>query len=754
MERFLQQRERLIDESPAGLESARALAHLTDEALRTLAANSAKRPARRWALVALGGYGAGALLPASDIDLLIVTDESASRLKPFVESVLYPLWDSGLKVGHQVRSERDQLRACKEDLQTLTAALTARAIAGDLAFGDDVVLGCVKAASKRAKTVLVELSARARPGSPFLLEPDLKDGCGGRRDFDELVWRAAVLSGSRTADPELLVSVGLLTPDELAAVRRAAEKVASVRWSLQRAGRRDSQLTNDLAHDSGGDDALHRALADTARALDAVRANPHGEQHHPRVPLDGTEILSLIDSGAASIGQLEQSACLGDLDAYISGFSELMYLRRPGLSHRYTVGAHSLRAATSVAAICREARGALSRSCDQLADRPALAIAALAHDVGKRAGGPDHPRLGAEPAHEAALRFGLRPSRAQDVADLVRLHLVLVETAARHDIDDEDAVLRTACQIGRRELVAPLHVLSVADSLATGPEAWGPWQETRVGALVARLDAALSPEVDGAGMAIHGEAVRAEALIAAGDNPPVLRFLRAAPLRYLSSNTAEQALAHARLVSAFDPQIEPLGFRVGVNPASSLGAWAVAVAAADRPELFARIAGALTLSGLDILGADASCTHEGVALDVFTVRSATLAVVSSDVWARFERYLGAALANRLELEVRLAERRRHYPASAVDITPAVEVDPSSGYGTLIRVRAGDRAGLLYDIAHGISSEGFDIRWATAITSNGAATDSFLVVGPDGTAPTNPGDLGHLAMRVREAIERS
>ncbi|PKQ15511.1 MAG: hypothetical protein CVT67_09370 [Actinobacteria bacterium HGW-Actinobacteria-7] len=750
MEAYLQQREELVREALPGLGSARQLAVLTDDALAGLVARSPHQPRRRFALVALGGYGAGALLPASDIDLLIVTDEPASRLKPFVESVLYPLWDSGLKVGHQVRSEREQLRACKDDLQTLTATLTGRAIAGDLAFGDAVVAACARAASKRAKTVLPQLARRDRPGSPFLLESDLKDGAGGRRDFDELVWSAAVVSGVRASDPEPLVAVQALTPEELESVRLGAQKVAAVRWCLQRSGRHDSQLANDLAVETGADDELHRALADTARALDSARTRLAGIGADTVLPLDGDALIGLLDHGDVALPRLEDAACLGELDPYIEGFSALMYLRRPGLTHRYTVGAHSLRAAVSIADICREARGALARSCEQLTDRPALAIAALAHDVGKLTGGPDHPRLGAEPAHDAATKFGLRPSRAQDVADLVRLHLTLVETATRHDIDDEDAVLRAACRIGRRELVAPLHVLTVADSLATGPEAWGPWQDTLVGALVARLDAALSPEVDGAGMATHGEAVRDEAIALCSDDAEVLSFLRAASLRYFASHSAQEAVEHARLVSAFDPRVQPLGFRAGVHPTTSAGAWSVAVAAADRPELFSRIAGALTLAGLDILGADASGTHQGVALDVFTVRSATLAAVTSEVWARFERYLGAALADRLELEVRLAERRRHYPDS-VHTAPSVQVDPSSGYGTVVRVRTGDRVGLLHDLAHAISEAGFDIRWATALTSNGIAEDSFLVVGPDGSAPTNPGELGHIAMRIRDAL---
>jgi [protein-PII] uridylyltransferase len=67
------------------------------------------------------------------------------------------------------------------------------------------------------------------------------------------------------------------------------------------------------------------------------------------------------------------------------------------------------------------------------------------------------------------------------------------------------------------------------------------------------------------------------------------------------------------------------------------------------------------------------------------------------------------------------------------------------------VRATDRVGLLHDLAHAISDAGFDIRWAKVLTSNGVAEDAFLIVGPDGTAPTHPGELGHLSMRVRDAL---
>jgi len=746
MQRYLADREALISGAVPGTDPARRLARLTDDTLIELAEAATSRPRRRWALVALGGYGAGMLLPGSDLDLLIVSDEGPAALKPFVEAVFYPLWDAGLKVGHQVRSPKDQLRACREDIATLTATLTARPLAGDFDLATAVIESVVKDVAKHRKRVLAELVARTRPGSAYLLEPDLKEGAGGRRDYDELVWLAAVLAGKRTARPAPLKQLGLLGEGELERLEVAAEITAAARWEAHRLGVKAGPLTLDVAADLATDPgALQQALADTAHTLLRVRRRLAGVPV-AEAPPSPEALLELASRGVDALEEMEDLAWSGLLDGYVGGFSSLMTLRRPGLSHRYTVGAHSVRAALSIPGLCADASGALARSCGELADIPVLVAAALVHDVGKRDGGTDHARAGAEPAHDAALALGLRPSRAQDVADLVRLHLALVEVATRDDVDDEDVVLRTAARIGRRELVAPLHVLTAADSLATGPEAWGPWQQALVGTLVTRLDAALSPDVDGAGMATRAEAVRSQALTGADES--LHAFIQAASMRYLASVTADQVIAHARLAASLDAAPGAGDVRVAVGTGPVEGSYTVAVAVRDRAEVFARIAGALALAGLDILSADASGTHAGVALDVFVVRSATLATPDSETWPRFERYLRAALSDRLELATRLAERRRHYPHQKRTPT-RVEYDRSAGYGTLVKVTATDRVGLLHDLAHAISATGLDIRWSKVLTSDGIARDTFLVTGPDGGPVDDPGVLGHLTMRMRE-----
>ena len=95
------------------------------------------------ALLAIGGYGRGELAPFSDLDLLLVHDvkprKVAALVEPVASALWYPLWDSGVKLGHAVRSVKEQLSLASDDLDTATALLTARVLAGDDSLADDVM---------------------------------------------------------------------------------------------------------------------------------------------------------------------------------------------------------------------------------------------------------------------------------------------------------------------------------------------------------------------------------------------------------------------------------------------------------------------------------------------------------------------------------------------------------------------------------------------------------------------------------------
>lgn len=752
MDRYLSLREAFLETAAPSIDSARRLARMTDEALCALAQDSSHLISHRtrWVLIALGGYGSKALLPASDLDLLIVGDAPPASFKPFVEALLYPLWDAGLKVGHQVRDKRDQARAVREDLTTLTATLTGRVLAGDESLGHEVLSACAKDAGKRSRTVLAQLRDRPRPGSPYLLEPDLKDGAGGRRDFDELTWTAALLSGRPQHDPSSLVELGILSAQEYDRLAKAAELTAAARWELQRAGT-GPRLSLESAEESTLDlGRLQAALADTHHLLLSVRRRTDRSEAAVLKPPSPDDLFSLTDAGEQSLEALEQLAWAGLLEDLVPGMAELMTLRRPGLAHTLTVGAHCIKAACVIGQIGHriDAGPVAARSAAALKDSRVAVTAALMHDVGKCTPGPDHALRGVEQAALTASRLGLGPQDAEDVGTLVRLHLLLIETATRADLDDEDSVLLAAGRLGRRELLPPLHLLSIADTIATGPGAWNEWTAALMGKLVTRLDSALSPDVDGAGIVASAKLVRAAALAALPDEAHHSRgFVYDAPLRYLAGRELAQVLEHAELVSELTAERAPGAHAVRIDHGPLANTSQVTVATQDRHGLLAILAGVLALTGLDILSVEAIGTRSGIALDIFTVRSATLAPLSTDTWSRFDRLLDAALRGRLSIGVRLSERRRHYRDESMGID-RVDVLPGDQYAASIRIRATDRVGLLYDVTRAMADSGLEIRSVTATTRHKTADDVFRVTDANGAIPEE-GLLGMLRMRLRE-----
>ena len=127
-----------------------------------------------------------------------------------------------------------------------------------------------------------EIRDRPRPGSPYLLEPDLKEGAGGRRDFDELTWSAALLTSAPQHDPGALVEGGILTRAEIDALSAAAVIVAAARWELQRSGFGDTMSLESLESlDAVDAEDVQAALGETALLLARARARIAGKIARP-----------------------------------------------------------------------------------------------------------------------------------------------------------------------------------------------------------------------------------------------------------------------------------------------------------------------------------------------------------------------------------------------------------------------------------------------------------------------------------------
>jgi len=191
-----------------GVEICQARATILDALIRHLwdtARAGLHAPAPREfppiALVAIGGFGRAELNPHSDIDFMFLHEGQVAGTKPLphlarlIDGVLYPLWDIGLKIGYSVRDLDDCVKVANADMQSKTSLIESRLIAGNellfAKFQKVVVQKCVVGYEEKYIAARLEDQAtrRAKFGnSACMQEPNVKNGCGGLRDFQNLLW--------------------------------------------------------------------------------------------------------------------------------------------------------------------------------------------------------------------------------------------------------------------------------------------------------------------------------------------------------------------------------------------------------------------------------------------------------------------------------------------------------------------------------------------------------------------------------------
>src|SRR5437763_5161111 len=159
------------------------------------------------ALIALGGDGRGVLNPFSDIDVMLLHHQGAAEISPelqeMVNQVLYLLWDSGFKVGHSTRSIKEAIAESNRDMRTKTAMLESRFLAGDAElareFREQFRSKCVEGREREyVEMRMQDQVARHKKfgDSVYLQEPHVKSGCGGLRDYQNLLWMTYFKEGS------------------------------------------------------------------------------------------------------------------------------------------------------------------------------------------------------------------------------------------------------------------------------------------------------------------------------------------------------------------------------------------------------------------------------------------------------------------------------------------------------------------------------------------------------------------------------
>ncbi|WCM27564.1 [protein-PII] uridylyltransferase [Sphingomonas sp. QA11] len=252
---------RLIEHPSRGLEAAAAQAFLTDQLLRLLYDFTVTRlyrlsnptAAERLTLIAVGGYGRGEMAPYSDIDIGFLTPwKQTGWAEQVIETMLYALWDLGLKVGHSSRSLDEMVRQSKSDVTIRTALLEARYVWGDMALYDEAAAKFhAEVQAGTARTFITEKLAerevrhRKMGDTRYVVEPNVKEAKGGLRDLHTLFWIGKYAYNVR--EPAQLVEADLLSRAEYRLFHRAENFLWAVRCHLHSiAGRAEDRLTFDL----------------------------------------------------------------------------------------------------------------------------------------------------------------------------------------------------------------------------------------------------------------------------------------------------------------------------------------------------------------------------------------------------------------------------------------------------------------------------------------------------------------------------
>jgi [protein-PII] uridylyltransferase len=704
------------------------------------------------ALVGVGGYGRAELAPYSDLDVVLVSDEGVDP-GDLAERVWYPIWDSGTRLDHSVRTLPEMLDQAGSDLRVALGLLDLRHLAGDPNLTLRLRTTMLAQWRRQARHRLPELRALVRARHELIGElahlsvPDLKESEGGLRD-------ATVLKA--------LVATWLVDVPH-ADLERSRRALLDVRDVVQDvAGRSTDRVAPDVWPDVATGLGLPDALAAqvhvrrigrrithlsrlTWRRVDGVLSPPppaRGARRPVLTPLAAGVALAageVVLDGRARPAEdplllLRACAAAAEHDAVLAPPTAARLVREaPPLPDPWPDEARQLlvrllASGRGLLAVWEtlDETGALGRilpewerirllphaspihrytvdrhvveTCIEASalirdvGRPdVLMVAALLHDIGK-GGLSEHSAEGEPIARGVATRMGFSPDAIDLISTLVRWHLLLVETATKRDHDDPATVELIASRVCGAEALSLLTALTEADARATSAKAWSGWRAGLVHDLARRVRTVLDQGV--------------------------------APAPALAEQVPIPAAVRSG-AAAFSVEAVGDGSRVSVI-------------APDRVGLLADCAAVLALQRIPVRAARAW------AQDQYGVSLWEVAAQDLDAAVLRQRY-DAIVEGRLDPASRLR------PADVGVLAPAVVVRPeASSDATVLEVRAADRPGVVYLACAALARLDVAVRSAHVDTLGPQAVDVFYLQEPSAGA-LGDGRAAEAAHAVRSAL---
>ena len=416
----------------------------------------------------------------------------------------------------------------------------------------------------------------------------------------------------------------------------------------------------------------------------------------------------------------------GVLELFIPEFTRIRSKIQFDAYHVNTVDMHSINTLTELKHLEQQGNPAFSK----INDTDMLMLAALLHDIGKGSGGR-HEATGAALAYDIALRLGFKTEYAETVSFLIRNHLLLPHTATRRDISDEKTVFKFARAAGSVGNLCMLYLLSIADSIATGPAAWNDWKGTLFNELFVKALYFLE----------KGELKSSETVRRLDSGwEELLRIipaeysgrLWALPQHYLLHYDTTDIIRHLKLCEDI---MKGKPIKIEVIPEGGhirLRRLRYTIVTKDKPGLFAELSCIMACMHLEVLSAKVFTWHNGIAVDTFDVISPWNGY---DAWDRFTELFNNLSSGQTDTSTALSQIPALLHASKKPIfaaEPLISIDnQSSDFFSIIEIRATRAKDLLFLISQAISTHSLSIHRAFITTDADISAIIFYVVDDTG-----------------------
>jgi [protein-PII] uridylyltransferase len=495
-----------------------------------------------------------------------------------------------------------------------------------------------------------------------------------------------------------------------------------------------------------------RLVHQNLRLIDgAVRANPEANRLF-------MEMLTFKGGPETTLRRLNEAGVFG---RFIPEFGRIVAQMQYDMYHIHTVDEHTICALGILHKIetgqLKDRHPAASAIVGDVRSRRALYLAVLLHDIGKGRGG-DHSEIGAQLSLDLAPRLGLDEWETETVSWLVRYHLLMSRTAFNRDVDDSKTVKDFVEKVQSPERLRMLMVLTGVDIDAVGPAIWNGWKGGLLGELYYR--ALEEMEMTGGQPAVRrtqrvqqAKGLLREAL-SGWDRDLLDRYIaRGYPDYWLAFDTATQ-VHHFEMMRKAESEGRSLWVEVQTLPARDITE--LTVYAPDHPGLFARMAGAMALSGANIVDAKIVTLANSMALDTFHIQDNTGGAFDQPdrldrLRLRIERAVAGQIYPARELEV----VRSSTPPSRTGVfkvPPAVILDnKASATHTVIEVNGRDRLGFLHDVTSTLTDLGLQISSAHVSTYGERVVDVFYVKDVFGLKIEDKSKLRRIEHRLCKAI---